>query len=426
MNLSIFWFRRDLRVEDNTGLLKALDSNSVILPLFIYDENILNELPQNDPRVSFIFDCLSNLNKIFASVNSSILCVKGNPLDIFKELIHKFNIEKVYINKDYEPYAISRDREIKELLEANRIGMHAFKDHLICEEFDVVKSDGNPYVVYSYYRKKWLEKYAFNQPILNQPLENLIKKKFDFPSLSSIGFQKSLIEVKPYSLKNIIDYGETRDYPHLQGTSFLGPHLRFGTVSVRTILKKLNNRSNSFLNELIWREFFAQILFHFPKVVTNNFKPQYDNIEWLNNPDDFEKWCNGRTGYPLVDAGMKELNETGYLHNRVRMITASFLCKHLLTDWRLGEAYFAKKLLDYDLASNNGNWQWVAGTGCDAAPYFRIFNPIEQLKKFDNHLIYVRKHIPSYIETEYISPIIDHKFARNRALNAYKNALSSN
>ena len=283
--------------------------------------------------------------------------------------------------------------------------------------------DGSPYTVYTPYRKKWLEQYTATEPIKINSLENLIQKKFDFPSLESVGFKKSSLRVKPFNLTNLINYDKARDFPNLNDTTYLGPHLRFGTISVRKVISKINNRSNAFLNELIWREFFMQILFHFPHVVTKNFKSKYNNIEWLNNPDDFEKWCNGKTGYPLVDAGMMELNETGYMHNRVRMITAGFLCKHLLIDWRLGEAYFAKKLLDYELSSNNGNWQWAAGTGCDAAPYFRIFNPTTQQQKFDKSFDYVRKFIPDFDENEYITPIIDHKLARTRALNTYKKGI---
>ena len=302
--------------------------------------------------------------------------------------------------------------------------MKTFKDQVIFEEDEIVKADGKPYTVFTPYKRKWLEKFTKVNLNLIVNFDNFYKKIIDFPSLNQLGLKNSSLKVKNYSLKNVSTYSETRNFPNLDSTSYLSPHLRFGTISVRQIITELKNKSETFLSELIWREFFMQIIFHFPHVVTKNFRPKYDGIQWVNNKEDYDNWCQGKTGYPLVDAGMRQLNETGYMHNRVRMVTAGFLCKHLLIDWRYGEAYFAKKLLDYELSSNNGNWQWAAGTGCDAAPYFRIFNPIEQLKKFDKTLTYTKKWVKDFDTLEYPKPIVDHKYARNRALEAYKKGIN--
>jgi deoxyribodipyrimidine photo-lyase len=423
MKISIFWFRRDLRIEDNTALIKALSSDHKILPLFIFDEEILNDLPLDDPRISFIYKSLKAINEQFFKYNSSILCVKGKPLTVWKELLNKYAIINVFINKEYEPYTLKRDQEIENLLITAGIKLKQFKDQVIHEGHEVVKGDEKPYTVFTPYKNKWLDIYSPFETAENILLNNLLKINFTFPSLNSLGFKESSIKVKPFNLKNLNTYAQTRDFPSLDATSYLGPHLRYGTISIRQVISQLNPKNDTFLSELIWREFFMQILFHFPYVVTNNFRSKYDNLEWRNNPDDFQKWRHGETGYPMVDAGMRQLNETGYMHNRVRMIAAGFLCKHLLIDWKLGEAYFAEKLLDYELSSNNGNWQWAAGTGCDAAPYFRIFNPAEQLKKFDKTNNYIRKWIPEYETEKYICPMVDHKFARIRALETYKRGL---
>jgi deoxyribodipyrimidine photo-lyase len=425
MKLALFWFRRDLRFEDNTALHTALNSNNIVLPVFIFDDNILDELPDNDPRVNFIYDTLISLNKRLSKIQSSILVLKGKPLEIWKELIETYDISSVYVNRDYEQYAIERDEKIAHLLLKNGIELLDFKDQVIHEKSEVMKADGSPYTVFTPYKNKWLEHYTPTAVLPEVDYRNFHKKLFAFPKLEDFGFRNSTIVVKPFSLAKVRQYAETRNFPYLDTTSYLSPHLRFGTVSVRQIIALLKNEDNVFLSELIWREFFMQILFHFPKVVNQNFRSKYDGIQWLNNDTDFQKWCNGQTGYPLVDAGMRELNETGYMHNRVRMVTAGFLCKHLLIDWRWGEAYFAKKLLDYELSSNNGNWQWAAGTGCDAAPYFRIFNPIEQLKKFDKKRIYVNKWIPELDTDDYCDPIIEHKQARIRALETYKSGINN-
>ena len=424
MKISIFWYRRDLRLEDNTGLFEALNENENVLPIFIFDDSILDELPEDDARVNFIYESLSKINKQLNNHNASLQIFKGQIDDVWEKLVTTYDIKKVYSNKDYEPYAIKRDQKIKEFLNSNGIEMKTFKDQVIFEEHEIVKADGKPYTVFTPYKRKWLENFTKVNLNLLVNFDNFYKKIIDFPSLNQLGLKISSLKVKNYSLKNVSTYSETRNFPNLDSTSYLSPHLRFGTISVRQIITELKNKSETFLSELIWREFFMQIIFHFPHVVTKNFRPKYNGIQWVNNKDDYDNWCQGKTGYPLVDAGMRQLNETGYMHNRVRMVTAGFLCKHLLIDWRYGEAYFAKKLLDYELSSNNGNWQWAAGTGCDAAPYFRIFNPIEQLKKFDKTLTYTKKWVKDFDTLEYPKPIVDHKYARNRALETYKKGIN--
>jgi deoxyribodipyrimidine photo-lyase len=423
--ITFFWFRRDLRLEDNIALYYALKSDNVVLPVFIFDEEILDKLPKDDARVSFIYSALQEVDNQLKKIGSSLLIKKGNPIEVWNALASEFNISRVYTNKDYEPYAIKRDAEVSAFLRLNDIDFFNYKDQVIFEENEVVKNDGLPYTVYTPYKNKWLQR--FNSKIdIKEYLINFstfYKVRLEFPSLKSIGFKESSIKVKPYNLSNLDNYDEIRDFPFQDKTSYLSPYLRFGLVSIRKVVTIALKTNATFLSELIWREFFMQILFHFPKVVTHNFKRKYDTIPWRNNEAEFNKWCKGETGYPMVDAGMRQLNTTGYMHNRVRMITAGFLCKHLLIDWRWGEGYFAEKLLDYELAANNGNWQWASGTGCDAAPYFRVFNPTTQLQKFDKDLIYSRKWIEGFDELTYPQPMVDHKFARERAIATYKKAL---
>jgi deoxyribodipyrimidine photo-lyase len=421
--VTFFWFRRDLRLEDNAGLFHALQSEYPVIPLFIFDEDILDNLPKEDARVSFIYDSLEKINLQLSEIQSSILIKKGKTTIVWKSLLEEFDIQQVCFNKDYEPFAIKRDIAISALLKENNIETLSFKDHVIFEEKEITKSDGLPYTVYTPYKNKWLEKYHIlgSAPEYDtKPLfSNFSKTQFEFPDLAKIGFEKSTIKVQPHNLTQIANYKETRDFPALDSTSYLSPHLRFGTVSIRKLVNWANRKNQTFLSELIWREFFIQILFSFPKVVNNNFKSAYDGIQWRNNEDDFKRWCTGTTGYPMVDAGMRQLNETGYMHNRVRMVVASFLCKHLLINWQWGEAYLAEKLLDFELASNVGNWQWAAGTGCDSAPYFRVFNPEIQQKKFDEKGIYIRTWISEF-DLGYNEPMIDHAFARDRAISTYK------
>lgn len=426
--VTFFWFRRDLRLEDNTGLFHSLQSDLPVIPLFIFDTAILEQLPIDDPRVNFIYDSLQLINTRLNALGTSLLIKKGNPLVVWESLLREYDIEQVYFNKDYEPYAIQRDQKISTLLAQHKIKVFPYKDHVLFEEKEITKADGLPYTIYTPYKNKWLEKYLLSDHSLAGDslalLNHLISHQYPFPSLSDIGFQPSTIKVLPYQLSQIATYEQTRDFPALDSTSYLSPHLRFGTVSIRKLIHWANNENQTFLSELIWREFFIQILFNFPKAVHQNFKPAYDGIGWRNNEADFERWCSGTTGYPLVDAGMRQLNQTGYMHNRVRMVVASFLCKHLLINWQWGEAYFAQKLLDFELASNVGNWQWAAGTGCDAAPYFRVFNPIIQQQKFDPNGVYIRKWIEEF-DLGYTEPMIDHAFARDRAIATYKQGILS-
>lgn len=430
-SVNIFWFRRDLRLDDNHGLYHALNGKLPVLPIFIFDTDILELLPKDDARVTFIYETLQSIRKTLLQHNSSLAIFYGKPIDIYKQLIERYTIESVYTNHDYEPYALKRDKEIGQFLKEQNIAFQTFKDQVIFEKNDVTKSDGLPYLVYTPYMKAWKAK--FNSKMVETfPSESLFDnfiKTSELPnlSLSDIGFQVSNQKVTPYKVNSelIQNYEATRNFPAQDATSKLGPHLRFGTVSIRKMVAKAIAETNEvFWQELIWREFFMQILWHFPHTVTQSFKPQYDRIEWRNNETEFQLWCEGKTGYPLVDAGMRELNTTGFMHNRVRMLVGSFLCKHLLIDWRWGEAYFAEKLHDYEMASNIGNWQWVAGCGVDAAPYFRIFNPTTQIEKFDKDLKYIQKWVPEFQELTYPTPIVEHKIARERCLNVYKKALN--
>ena len=429
--ISIFWFRRDLRLHDNVALFNALKSGEKVLPIFIFDTSILDKLPKNDARVSFIIKELRSMNEHLKSFDASIDILHGKPIEVFESLIKKYQIASVFTNQDYEPYAIRRDQEILELLKSENISFNSFKDQVIFEKNEITKKDGNPYVVYTPYSKKWIEAYEqinhihySSEDLLSQLYTQSKAKEL---TLEELGFEETNTPIKNYIFNSRIinEYEETRNFPALDNTSKLGPHLRFGTVSVRQMVSRAEEQENkTFLKELIWREFFMQILWHFPHTHKDSFKPKYDRIIWRNNEDDFKKWCNGTTGYPMVDAGMRQLNNTGFMHNRVRMLVGSFLCKHLLIDWRWGEAYFAEKLHDYEMSSNVGNWQWVAGTGVDASPYFRIFNPTSQIKKFDKDFSYIKKWVPDFQELTYPSPMVDHKFARERCLKTYKEALA--
>ncbi|KPE53218.1 cryptochrome/photolyase family protein [Chryseobacterium indologenes] len=423
--VNIFWFRRDLRLEDNTGLHHALHSGLKVIPVFIFDTDILTRLQhKNDRRVDYIHQALQRIHQELKKNNSGLYVYYGTPTEVFKKIIKDFNVGTVFCNRDYEPQAIQRDQQIAELLLKHHIRLKDYKDQVIFEKNDILKDNLSPYTVFTPYSKKWkenlknIETFAANWTHF---------ANYDGPSeiisLEAIGFEKTDLEfTEPELDKKIIDYyGEYRDFPAMDHTTHLGTALRFGTISVRKCVQYAVNHNEVWLNELIWREFFMQILYHFPYVVHHCFKKKYENVVWRNNEKEFKAWCEGKTGYPIVDAGMRQLNKTGFMHNRVRMITAGFLTKHLLIDWRWGEAYFAEKLLDYDLAANNGNWQWAAGCGCDAAPYFRIFNPYEQTKKFDKDTQYIRKWLPEDYREK---PIVEHTKARERALKAYKEALA--
>ncbi|MEN0056351.1 MAG: deoxyribodipyrimidine photo-lyase [Mucilaginibacter sp.] len=430
--LSIFWFRRDLRLNDNAGLYHALKSGNPVLPLFIFDKEILDELEdKDDARVTFIYETIENLQQELHQHGSSLLVIYDKAEHAWNSIIKEYQIEAVYTNHDYEPYATKRDEAVKEKLGKHNIELKTFKDQVIFEKTEVVKDDGKPYTVYTPYQRKWystLKPFYLKAYPTHKYLSKLVKtKNLHLPSLKDMGFEKSSMPFPDQGYKDVIgDYKEKRDFPALKGTSRIGMHLRFGTVSIRELAKAAHaSHDKTWLNELIWREFYMMILHHFPQTMDHAFRPEYDRIKWVNDEKQFKAWCEGKTGYPIVDAGMRELNATGFMHNRVRMIAASFLSKDLLIDWRWGEHYFARKLLDYEMASNVGGWQWAAGSGTDAAPYFRIFNPDAQTKKFDPDLQYIKKWVPEYADfSKYPEPIIDHAFARDRCLKAFKAALA--
>jgi deoxyribodipyrimidine photo-lyase len=431
--ITIFWFRRDLRLEDNAGLYHALRSQKKVLPVFIFDPEIIDRLDnKQDARVSFIYETLQGLKHEINELGSDLLTFYGRPKNVFDALSHSYNIHAVYANADYEPDAIARDKEVGQMLGEKNISFRCFKDQVIFDGSEVVKEDGTPYTVFTPYSKKWKSNltpfYTAAYPTAAYYPEFLTIKPEPLLPLESIGFSRVAVAppVPAPDLPVIHSYEKTRDFPATEnGTTHLGVHFRFGTVSIREMVRVALEHSEVWLNELIWREFFMCILWHFPHVEHSAFKPKYNFIPWRNNEAEFAAWCRGNTGYPIVDAGMRELNATGFMHNRVRMITASFLVKHLLIDWRWGEAYFAEKLLDYDLSANNGNWQWAAGCGCDAAPYFRVFNPYEQTKRFDKNYEYIRKWVPEFEQESYPKPIVEHKFARERVLQVYKKALQN-
>ena len=434
----IFWFRRDLRLLDNAGLYHALrQSRAPVLPLFIFDTHILSDLPdEKDPRVHFIHQSLSDLKLSLEELGSSLLVRLGQPSEVWKKLLDEYEVISAFTNHDYEPYAKERDQSIGSILAKQKIEFHTFKDHVIFESAEVSKDDGSPYTVFTPYKRKWLEKLASRDKngtsfyLSPYPCQKYAKNYFQcnplqMPTLREIGFSPSEVSIPAKTVKQSVikNYDRLRNFPAVNGTSRLGIHFRFGTISIREKALKAKALNETFLSELIWRDFYSQILDQFPHVVNGPFRQKYDRIPWRDDEGAFQAWCTGSTGYPLVDAGMRELNETGYMHNRVRMVVASFLTKHLLIDWRKGEAYFAQKLLDYDLASNNGGWQWAAGCGTDAAPYFRIFNPESQRKKFDGENKYVEKWIPGWNTSAYPPPIVDHSFARQRCLETFKAAL---
>lgn len=431
--VSVFWFRRDLRLDDNAGLFQALQLGIPVLPLFVFDTEILNQLDdKTDKRVDLIHQMLLNLQAEIEKCSSTLVVKNGKPVDIFEDLCSEYDIKAVFTNRDYEPGAIARDKTVSDLLKSKDISFHSFKDQVVFEWNEVLKADGLPYTIFTPYSKIWKKNLAESGLKTFQSesfLSNFIKTEHQaIPSLSEIGFQPTGIKYSAPEVddKIIINYDKTRDIPAYEnGTTALSVHLRFGTVSIRNLIDIALKTNEKWLNELIWREFFMQILVHFPYVTKGAFKKQYDEIKWRNNEEEFKCWCEGKTGYPIVDAGMRQLNKTGLMHNRVRMIVASFLTKDLLIDWRWGEAYFAQKLLDYDLSANNGNWQWAAGCGCDAAPYFRIFNPAEQTKRYDPEFTYINRWVKDLNSFEYPTPIVDHSLARERTLNTFKAALKS-
>ena len=429
--IAIFWFRRDLRLTDNAGLYQALKSGFKVLPVFIFDENILGKLEdKDDSRVTFIHQQITRLSNELEKLGSTILVKYGSPNLIWEELLTEYNIKSVFTNHDYEPYAKERDEQLNSFLNANHVEFQTAKDQCIFEKNEITKDDGKPYVVFTPYKRKWLEKLK-PENLKAYPTEDHFQNfiaitKQPIISLSEMGFSESDLIFPDQSYMDILkNYGIDRDFPAKEATSRISVHLRFGTVSIRALVSQSINKSDVWLSELIWRDFYFSILWHFPHSASSSFRPEYDRINWRNNEEEFEAWCQGKTGYPIVDAGMRQLNETGFMHNRIRMVVASFLTKHLLIDWRWGERYFARKLLDFELSSNVGGWQWAAGCGVDAAPYFRIFNPYEQVKKFDKDLKYIKKWVPEFSDPfKYPQAIVDHKLARERCLKTYKEALN--
>lgn len=430
--MNIFWFRRDLRLEDNAGLYHALKSGEKVQCIFIFDNVILNQLEdKDDARVEFIFNQTQRLKSELQNLGSDLWIYHSTPSEVFTSISKDYTIKAVYTNHDYEPYAKKRDLEIFELLDKKSIAFYTYKDQVIFEKDEILKDDGKPYTIFTPYKNKWYKKLT-EYYLKSYPTEkyfqhlNSSQNHLKNISLEELGFEHNVISIPPIEYKSILkEYHHNRDIPSIKGTSKISIHLRFGTVSIRELARNAQRKSDVWLNELIWREFYFMILWHFPHAEKRSFKPAYDKIVWRNNEEEFARWCEGKTGYPIVDAGMRELNATGFMHNRVRMIVASFLIKHLLIDWRWGEAYFARKLLDFELSSNNGGWQWASSSGCDAAPYFRIFNPYEQTKRFDPELKYIKKWVPEFQELNYPAPIVDHKFARERCLQNYKLALSN-
>lgn len=430
--INIIWFRRDLRLTDNAALYHALRSGQPVLPIFIFDKNILDQLEdKKDKRVAFIYGAIAEMQKQLVSMGSSMKVCYGNPLEVFAQLVDQYSIGSVFTNHDYEPYAKERDAAVESFLAEKSIGFRTFKDQVIFETNEVLKDDGKPYTVFTPYSRKWKAKlnafYLKSYPTEKYFSHFYQQAPLEIPSLSSMGFEsiEAVFPSKELDQEIVRKYSQNRDFPALEnGTSKMGVHLRFGTVSIRKLATIAAGLNETYLNELIWRDFYQMILFHFPKVGKGRaFKAEYDKIKWRNNEEEFRKWCEGKTGYPIVDAGMRELNATGFMHNRVRMIVASFLTKHLLIDWRWGEAYFASKLLDYDLSANNGGWQWAASSGCDAAPYFRVFNPYLQTEKFDKEFKYIKKWVPEFQEFTYPRPIVVHEVARKRVLETYAAAL---
>lgn len=423
--ISYFWHRRDMRLDDNHGLSEITLKYKNVVPIFIFDSAILDELPEDDKRVSFIYLSLKKLKKKYQEAGSDLLIYHGKPLEVFEKLAAENKIEAIYTNRDYEPYALKRDEAISKFATKHKIDFQTFKDHVIFEK-DEINVDGRPYKVYTPFSKKWkaaltdLPEYHLNENGLSKSV------KQELPSLKSIGFT----EIEGVAPKVHLDddtlynYHENRNIPAKAATSNLGVYLRFGNTSIRKMVKLAQQKSEVFLNELIWREFFMTILWFYPESATEELKPQYRGMPWEKNEAFFEAWCQGKTGFPIVDAGMRQLNETGMMHNRVRMITASFLVKDLCIDWRLGEAYFAKKLMDFELSSNVGNWQWASGTGTDAAPYFRVFNPTSQQEKFDPDFKYIKKWVPEYGTKDYPEPVVNHKEARLKILALYKTHLN--
>jgi deoxyribodipyrimidine photo-lyase len=443
-NNQLFWFRRDLRLDDNTALNELLEnikfdpknSPQVVLPIFIFDTQILNQLKNPlDRRVQFILKTIQELKVQLQAQGTDLRVYHGNPVELIPQITQEFKIQSIYCNEDYDPYSRQRDSVVSDYCKKNGIQFLCFKDHVIFAKSEILNLKGLPYSIYTPYKKAWLEKFKTHFLTLKKSKLSEVQIASAFIKTAPIPLPPSLpkeyFEIGDFKFpeinvpkKTIENYHLTRDIPSLlDGTSHLGIHLRFGTISVRKLIEKSGFLNEVFLSELIWREFFMQILWHYPQVVKKSFRPEYENIKWRQSKEDFERWSQGQTGFPMIDAGIRELLATGHMHNRVRMLVASFFSKNLLHHWYQGERFFAEHLLDYELAANNGNWQWAAGCGCDAAPYFRIFNPETQRTKFDPQDLYISKWVPEWKTLRYPNPMIDLKQSHHRALEVYKAGL---
>jgi len=444
---SMVWFRRDLRLRDHRALWNASRRSHDIVGVFVFDTHILSKLPRHDQRVTFLVEALKSLQEDLQSRNAQIIVLHGDPIREIPKAVQKLKVQALFFNEDFESYAIQRDSKVIQKLQSENIPVHTFCDHILLGS-RIKKKDGTPYQVFTPYAKQWKEVLSKNDFKLCPIPQNWARiktdpspwkrLKFDLTPNSWRASEASAQQCLRKFKKHLATYHETRNYPALSsGTSRLSPYLRFGQLSPRQCLQLAVSSSSEgaqvWLNELIWRDFFHMILHCFPHVEFHAFKRRYDSIAWSEREDHFQAWCEGKTGYPLIDAAMNQLNQTGWMHNRLRMVVASFLTKDLLIDWKKGEHYFAQKLMDYDLASNNGGWQWAASTGCDAQPYFRIFNPLSQSKKFDPEGAFIRKWVPSLAKRPakdihslkkmdgYPDPIVDHATQRAKALQLFKN-----
>jgi len=429
--ISICWLRRDLRIDDNAALYHALKSPYPVLILFIFDKNILDKLnAKDDARVTFIYDTIQNLQTDLKKYKSSLLVLNDTPEKAWQQVLETYDVKEVFANHDYEPYAREREDALTEFLSSENISFKTFKDQVIFDKDEVVKADGKPYTVFTPYFRQWEKKlnnfYKKAYPVGKYTKNFLSTDPLQIPTLAQMGFEESSQKFPAINFEEKLEgYEARRDFPGDEATTRIGMHLRFGTVSIRQAVRAaMDQKASKWLSELAWRDFYMMILWHFPYVSESCFKPAYDKIKWRNDEKEFEAWCSGNTGYPLVDAGMRQLNEIGFMHNRVRMVAASFLTKHLLIDWKWGESYFAEKLLDYEMASNVGGWQWACGCGNDAAPYFRVFNPALQEKRFDPKHTYIDKWLPEFKQEKHVEPIVEHAFARERVLKVFKEALS--
>ncbi|TGE15405.1 cryptochrome/photolyase family protein [Hymenobacter elongatus] len=430
----LFWHRRDLRLHDNAGLAVALQSGLPVVPLFIYDREILDQLPsRRDARVTFIYDEVERLGRQTEQAGGTFLAFYGRPLEVFAQLVQHYEVAGVYTNEDYEPYAAVRDAAIAELIKPAGTEFRVFKDQVIFAKNEILSKSGTPPRVFGAYSKTWLAALRDEHLVPYPSTEHFVESNLmplaeaaPRPTLEQMGFERYEQFVPAAELPAaalVSNYHNTRDKPGLVNSSTRrSVHLRFGTLSVRELMQQAKELNPKLLNELIWRDFFMMILWHYPFTATESYDPRLRLVPYRNNEDEFRAWCEGRTGYPLVDAGMRELNQTGYMPNRARIAAAGFLVKHLLIDWRWGDRYFADKLLDYDMSQNVGNWQWMAGTGAVAAPWFRVYSPQSQQEQYDTTFDYVRQWIPEFGTRDYPTPIVEHKFARERAIATFRAA----